>query len=741
VALVLYALARFAAATEPAEADRALLLLGLALGLGLGHHPSLAFPAPFFVAYAVLIDPRLVLQPRRWWRPALLGGLVGLAPFAYLPIRGAMEAPLAPPGLDTPQGFLHHVLAKGFSGDMFAYLNATDLPHRLALLPTLFRFQFNAGLLVTALLGLLGLVRRDWRLFVLLAGSLAVHTFVAITYRAPQTVEYLMPVAYPPIAIAVGLVPAAIAQWLHRSPPRAGSAPLAPALLTSLALCAGLLNGWFHGPSFVELSGDRSTRETVSPLLEQVPPGTLLLADWRWATPLWYLQQVEGLGSGTEVRYVYNVSGEEYRDTWRQRVETVSPERPLLLTHFYDFSGYTAEPWEAGFLLRRRPVTEPLAPLTAVDITFGDAVRLVGYSRRPVSPRPGETVEFVLAWQALRALEQPTSFTLRLAGAAGDRLAQADRALGTSIAPGEVRFERLMLPLYPALAPGQYRVTVGAYVVTKGGFEELVAAGGEADVPLTDLALASLSRPPFTLRRQAVPFDQAPTLVGVDYDRSVPDVLRVYLHWRGLAAGEGWQIQVRADEGAEAVTWLSPIPSRMYQTAVIDLAKPVAGRLWLTLRDGSGEIVLAAGPGGWPLRRVPLPDPEPDARFVPIGQDMALIGASARPAAPGDVAVVDATLVALNPLTSDDATSIRLMDTDGRWLARHDMQPGLGAIPTLKWIRGSRVVDRHLLPVPEGFEGDTVQAALVVYERFRETTFPPLDGRFSETPLGSWPQP
>jgi len=99
------------------------------------------------------------------------------------------------------------------------------------------------------------------------------------------------------------------------------------------------------------------------------------------------------------------------------------------------------------------------------------------------------------------------------------------------------------------------------------------------------------------------------------------------------------------------------------------------------------------------------------------------------------------TLAALHPLTSDDATSVRLMDADGRWLARHDMQPGLGAVPTLKWIRGSRVVDRHLLPVPEDFDGDAVQAALVAYERFREATLPPLDGRFGEVPLGTWPQP
>ena len=63
------------------------------------------------------------------------------------------------------------------------------------------------GLLVAAAAGLVLMVWRDWRLFTLLAGSLVLHTFVTITYRAPQTVEYLMPGGYPPVAIAAGLAP------------------------------------------------------------------------------------------------------------------------------------------------------------------------------------------------------------------------------------------------------------------------------------------------------------------------------------------------------------------------------------------------------------------------------------------------------------------------------------------------------------------------------------------------------
>ena len=142
------------------------------------------------------------------------------------------------------------------------------------------------------------------------------------------------------------------------------------------------------------------------------------------------------------------------------------------------------------------------------------------------------------------------------------------------------------------------------------------------------------------------------------------------------------------------------------------------------------------------MEEIRLPAPAPDARFVPLGDEMVMVGARARTAEPGEAMAVDVTLVALRPLTSDDATSVRLTDGDGRWLATHDYQPALGAVPTLKWIRGSRVVDRHLLPLPEDFTGGEVRATLVAYERFRMTPLPPMDGRFGEeTPLGAWALP
>ena len=743
------------------EADKLLVLLGLVLGLAGCHYPPLAFVSIFFGIYILLVDPRLVAQPRRWWRP-VLAGLAGFLPLLYLPIRGAMDAPLAPEGLDTLDGFLHHFLAQGFAGDMFAFANAADLPHRLALVPTLFLFQFNILLLAGALVGLLGLLWRDWRLFVMLAGSLALHTFVSITYRAPQTVEYLMP-AYLPVAIAVGLAPLILSR--QKAPYEAGDSvkanPGVRATICALLLWAGLLNGWAHGPSFIELTGDHTARQMAAPLLETAPMGALILADWRWVMPLRYLQEVEGVRPDVDVRYVYPVMGKEYREVWRARIGEAAPDVPVLLTHYYEFDEYTTEPWETGFLIRPRPVAEPAAPLVPVGVTFGDHVRVLGYSLRQNRFHPGQVAEVVLAWQPTGLSEQVPSFTLRLLDGEGRSWSQVDRRLGADCAPGEVRFQRLALPLYPTLPPTRYQVTLGAYTVTEAGFENLVVTDGETTVGLAELELVPVgcdlgssvvesAGAPFTLHRQDVPFDyrgkrSGPTLVGVDYDRSVPDVLRVYLHWQGPAAdqgaaGDGWQAQVRAADGVEAVAWLSPVPRGAYQTVAVDLQGAAGGELRLSLTDGQGQVMTAAGPWGWPVDEIRLPAVASGARFVPLGDEMAVIGAEASPAVPGKTMAVDVELVSLRPLTSDDGTSVRVIDGDGRFAA-HDCQPALGAIPTLKWIRGSRVVDRHLLPLPEDFAAQSGQAMLVAYERFRMMPLPPMDGRFSQVPLGIWTGP
>jgi hypothetical protein len=749
-ALGLYALARYACAADRAQADRALILLALALGLGIGHHPSLAFLGVFFLVYLVLVDPPLLVQPGRWWKPAL-AFLVALLPLLYLPLRGAADAPLAPPDLDTLDGFLHHVTAQGFEGDMFAFANAQDLPNRLILVPTLFRLQFNPVLLVAAALGLLVAAVRDWRLLVLLAGGLGLHTFVSITYRAPQTVEYLMP-AYLPISVSVGLATAWLLSFLETptASARRGVAVAAAALATLLAaviVLAGAINGTQHGPSFFILKDDRSTREAMESILDRAPQHASVLADWRWATPLWYLQWVEGQRPDVEVQYVWPVPGQEYGDTWRERIDESVGERPLVLTHFYGLADYVLEPLGQGFLVNQRPndvAPQDFSPLNVAFAQDGEAagVRLLGYHLGQSHVSPGGALELALAWQPVGEITAPPSFTVWLETEDGRRLTAADRFLVPDYTPDEVRYARLVLPLYPDIPPGDHPLKLGVYSSGEQGFEtwspqhsDGSGIEGENSVDLATLSVQPRDTKPVTLHPLSVPFEEGPTLVGVDYDRSIPDTLRVYLHWRGPAGGQE-QVNVGG-----STAQLPALPRDGSHTTVLHLPGETAGRLALTLSGPDGETHSLAGPWGWTLQEAHLPAPSPSARFVPFSDELALIDvapASGESFAPGDELLVRLTFLALKPLVSDHSISVRLLDQEGKWRYLHDLQPGLGAIPTLKWIRGARVVDPHPIPVPWDMDGERMGAALVVYERFRGDTLPPMDARMDGVPLGEW---
>jgi hypothetical protein len=233
----------------------------------------------------------------------------------------------------------------------------------------------------------------------------------------------------------------------------------------------------------------------------------------------------------------------------------------------------------------------------------------------------------------------------------------------------------------------------------------------------------------------SIPFANGPTLVGVDYDRTLPTALRLYLHWRGPAQG-GEQVRV-----AEATARLPVLPDGAYQTLVLDLPAETDGRLRLTLTDAGGQVKSAAGPWGWSLREVLLPAPAATAHFVPLGGEMVLIGVTPKKVvASGDQLTIRLTFLALKPLVSDYGISVRLLDGTGQLRQIHDLQPVLGAIPTLKWIQGTRVVDPHPFTIPHDLRAGPLRATLVVYERFRGALLPlpPLDGRMGVVPLGEW---
>jgi len=685
-----------------------LLELALALGLGVGHHPSLVFIAVGWALYLLLIDPCLITKPRRWWKAVLLAALAWLIPQLYLPLRDRMpNVPLAPGNLATWSGFWDHVLARGFGGDMFAFATRNDLALRLPLLPTLFRLQFPPFFLFAIGLSWLWLLRRDGKLAIALGVAWIVHTFVTITYRAPQTIEYLMP-AYVPMVLTFGLAISGMAngKWVNYEsliPHHSLLITHFPLLLTYGLL---LLRLMIHVPDFATLAADTSIRDRSVPLLETASSDALILADWHWVTPLWALQQIEGRNPHVEVAYVYPVAGQEYEDVWRQRAEEAG-NRPLFTTHGYTWDGWTSTPVGGGFRFYRRPLTTlpEESHFTPLKAELG-TVHLLGY-RLVGEAQPGRRVELHLAWQASAPQEPPPSFTARLWDANGALLAQADRFLGNDTAVGEIRFTHLILQLPVDRCTTVIYPTLGAYTVADGTFQDL------GSVAFPELhSTCDFPTLPLTRFWPGVILDGGPWLRGVDYNVRDTDAL-AYLHWCG--PGEGLLIQSGNEQA-----FVHPLGVGQCQTVRLSIPKDAPPQLVLTRADGRPALWFGLA----------LPQPSPGERYIPFGDAMVLTGSTM--AQRDDTLVLNLRWRIARPLVDDYAVSVRLLGADGMWLGMHDIQPGLGALPTLKWIiRDGPLHDPHPYTVTER----PTHVALAVYERFRLTPLASSEGEVARFPL------
>ncbi len=722
-------------------------LFAIALGLGVAHHASLLFMGAVGLIYLLLVDPTLLRQPRRWRVPFAALALTQLV-WLYLPLRDAVGAPLAPGDLTSIGGLMHHILARGFAGDMFAFATPEHLPDRLALLPTLLRFQFNPLLLIAALIGALLLLRRDWRWFVLLVGGFALHTFVTLTYRAPQTIEYEMPAF-----VTLALLTAQIARDEGRWSRLTGHVANVWGWVVAAAIVAGLFNlaaGW---PSFRALSRQDDARQHAEALLQAVPHQAVVLSNWHWATPMWYLQQVERLRPDVEAKYVAP-QGESLAQNWVDAIAEYADVRPTVAIRYFEpeYQGlpYRFEPLGSAFFVQSQPLEAPPQQLTPLNIDLEGQVRLLGYALEsdeaatdegPVL-RPGQPLALNLAWTPLQRLEGDVALFAhllrdgRLVGQGNDqRLAAGDYE------PGEVIVNRFLVYPFVGEMPGDAQLSVGVYRPDVPGAPRLTASDGADQAHLKAVPMRPAELPPITSRPQWVPFEGGPTLAGVDWDTTVAGQLRLYLHWAGRSHPTALETTVK-QAGTVLAQARVDLPGKGYVSSVYDLP-------W-----GAGPLVLTAdtraiGPWGVARDQLSLPLPRSGERYVPIGGEMILMSAAAdrqTALSPGDQIRYDLRLVATRPLLRDRIISVSLigLNADGSWIWRdlYDGVPALGAVPTFKWVRGSSVLDRHRLIVPEDAPSGLALGQLRVYDHYTQAVLPPLDPRLlSEglsVPLDLW---
>ena len=86
---------------------------------------------------------------------------------------------------------------------------------------------------------------------------------------------------------------------------------------------------------------------------------------------------------------------------------------------------------------------------------------------------------------------------------------------------------------------------------------------------------------------------------------------------------------------------------------------------------------------------------------------------------------INLTFTAARPLLRDTVVSVQMMGNG--WRVTNDFVPALGAIPTLKWIAGSHVLDPHTLKVPENAAPGPAQLSVILYDAFTQETLALLD--------------
>jgi hypothetical protein len=633
---------RSATSTPPYfhTSDRYLNLFALTFSLGLTHHPSLIFPGLFFILYLILIDPSLLTRPRRWIKPILFFAL-GLLIFLYLPLRAATGGTLADGEpttyLTQPDKLLDHILARGFEGDFFYFISTQPelLDDRLSLLPTLFNFQFNTGALMLGILGVVMLALRNKRLLIMLFGGVILHTFITLTYRAPQTVEYALP-AYVLFAILIGCGVGYTAHAAHSLLHNRLKTAIQYVVI-AFALLTALTRGLDNWPSYRWLAQNEDTRAYAEALLRDVPPNALILSNWHWANPMWYLQQVEGLRSDVEVRYVFP-RGEPLADTWLRSIDDgIASGKPVVANMAFrrirDGAFYFFEPISReAFLVTSAPRNDRPEGFTSLEANFSDQFTLLGYRLLDDHTTPGEPLTLFLAWRVEQQPDRDYSFFAHLVDAAGRVIGQSDHAVQpTRYLRGDVIVERFFIAPLPGTPPGDYTLITGIYSVENNSI-----------VPLSD-----------SIEITRVSIDPAASLIPHPASPAIALSHGIYF-----------------------------LDSRTATPPHLSTLKP------------------------------------------------------------GDELILDLTFLSTRPLTRDFVVSIQMIGDDYSWVVISDSIPALGAIPTLKWIAGSTIVDRHVIDIPREAPPGAASAWLILYDNFTQQPLSLLDAQLIQQspsiPLGVW---
>ena len=289
------------------------LLVGIAVGVGIGAHLTNLWLVP---TCAILLWP---FRDRRKVLAAVLGGLVGLAVFAYIPLAASADPPVSWGDAHSWRGFWWLVSGRLYQGYVFS-LPLSALPLRLGAWLQDWSAQFSPIGLALALLGLWDMLRRHERRWAWGTLSLALcSTVYALGYDTSDSYVYLMPCyAATAIWLAHGMG-YALDEVLQATPPTRKRA--AGWTMLALAICLPLVNIVRLYPQ-LDISRDTEAAVWLADVTARLPDHALVISGRDDHTfSLAYGQFVEGNRPDLIV-----VDGELWAYDWyRQQLARLHP--------------------------------------------------------------------------------------------------------------------------------------------------------------------------------------------------------------------------------------------------------------------------------------------------------------------------------------------------------------------------------------------------------------------------------
>jgi hypothetical protein len=432
--------------------DKWLYAFCLSAGLGVTHHPLTVFGFPayaLFIVWTMVGTQSYTEEAQRGsekkekdkisfslrisaltqrisaflfseWRTMLVMvgfALLGLSVWLYFPLRSP-TTPFGPTTMNTLDGFLAHVLARGLS-DSLPYYSLVELPHRALVFWTLLRLQYGLPFIILAGVGLYKLwaTARLRPIGLLYTLALAANYAFTMSLRQQDIMAYLLG-PFMLIGMLAGLGLVVLLNWLHQKLKksvlicvhpsvtlRTSLRPVIVGLTLLLAFLLGPLAQINRSLPHISLRHYSEGSDFVTAVFSYFPPdaNATLLTNWEHMTPLWYTRYVDDRWPDpASVRPEFISTGGE--NPWLEAVFIHLPGGPVYL---HDYRSAIL----AGTEFRLRPrgpfyqVAEPHnadlpEELTVIPPVGGGDLVLLAYDLPQREVTAGDFVPLTLAMQA-----------------------------------------------------------------------------------------------------------------------------------------------------------------------------------------------------------------------------------------------------------------------------------------------------------------------------------------------------